>query len=455
MVMRATTTVETGQPQPRRRVRTSLVVLAVSALAFAACSAGATPASSPASATVPSAVQGTPAAQQAAGSTATIPAGPITFGLLVPFTGQYGYFGNEFSEGAQVAAAEINAGGGILGHQVQIANGDTVSDPIDAVPALNKLINVDHIVGVIGPQSPEIGAVLPIIDQYKLPDMFQGGSTDFDHTTDPWLWRASPSDSQLGVAMALYAWDKGYRHAALMFDTEPSAQTLAPVVASTFKALGGTVVAQITLTIDQTSYRSEVQTAISSKPDVIFTSEDVITAGALFTDFQQANGLAIPFVGTDSTTGSDFIKAITPAAAHKALTSLVGGTEPGGGGSVFNTWYAKTFTHAPLANASYAYDGVMDLAIAIEKAGTTDGAAVVQALPVVSNPPGQTVSSWADAVAGIKAGTKINYDGASGPMDFNQYHNVFGPFDAIQYDSTGTPSTVQTFTAAQLQAATK
>ncbi len=440
-----------------RPPRSPLVLLTVLALTFSACSAQATPSSTTApSTTGPSqSVAPTAVSSQPASSTAAIPAGPINFGLLVPFTGQYGYFGNEFSEGAQVAAAQINAGGGILGHQLQLVNGDTVSDPIDAVPALNKLINVDHIAGVIGPQSPEIGAVLPIIDQYKLPDMFQGGSTDFDHTTDPWLWRASPSDSQLGVAMALYAWNKCYRKAVLMFDTEPSAQTLAPVVAATFKALGGTVVTQITLTIDQTSYRSEVQSAISANPDVIFTSEDVITAGALFTNFQQANGLAIPLVGTDSTTGSDFIKAITPAAAHKALTSLVGGTEPGGGGTVFNTWYAKTFTHAPLANASYAYDAVMDLAIAMEKAGTTDGAAVTQALPEISNPPGQTVSSWADAVAGIKAGTKINYDGASGPMDFDQYHNVFGPFDALQYDAAGNPSTVQVFTAAQLQTATK
>lgn len=432
---------------PSRCGKSALSLLIISVLIFSGCSAAQ---STPSSPTVPSM-----AASQAAAMSASIPAGPISFGLLVPFTGQYGYFGNEFSEGAQVAAAEINAGGGILGHQVQIVNGDTVSDPIDAVPALNKLISVDHIAAVVGPQSPEIGAVLPIIDRNKLPDMFQGGSTDFDHTTDPWMWRASPSDSQLGVAMALYAWNKGYRNAALMFDTEPSAQTLVPVVANTFKALGGTIATTITLTIDQASYRSEVQTAIAAKPDVIFTSEDVITAGALFTNFQQANGLAIPFVGTDSTTGSDFIKAISPATAHKALTSLVGGTEQGGGGTVFNTWYAKSFTHAPLANASYAYDAVMALALAMEKAGTTDGTAVVAALPEVSNPPGQTVSSWAEAVAAIQAGTKINYNGASGPMDFDQYHNVFGPFDALQYDSSGSPNTVQVFTADQLKLATK
>lgn len=379
---------------------------------------------------------------------------PVKIGLLVPFTGQYGYFGKEFADGAKVAAAEINAGGGILGHKVEIVNGDTVSDPIDAAAALNKLVSVDHIAGIIGPQTPEIGGVQPLIDRYKLPDMFQGGSTAFDKNTDPWIWRASPSDSQLGVAMALYAKYKGYHTAALAFDTEGSAQLLKPVVASTFKKLGGSIVADVNLTLDQSSYRSEVEKLAAAKPQVIFTSEDLVTAGAFFTDFKQLDNLAIPFIGTDSTTGSDFVKAIGgPAVAHSSLVSLVGGSEPGGGGDAYNTWYAKVLGGQPVANSSYAYDSMMDLALAMEKANATSGQAVVKAIPEVSNPPGQKVSEWAPAVADIKAGKKIDYDGASGPMDYNNYHNVFGPFDAIQVDASGKPVTVHTFTAQQLQSA--
>ena len=58
-------------------------------------------------------------------------------------------------------------------------------------------------------------------------------------------------------------------------------------------------------------------------------------------------------------------------------------------------------------------------------------------------------------MAALKAGTKINYDGASGPMDYNQYHNVFGPFDAVQVDLQGNSQIVQTFSAADLGAVTK
>ena len=50
----------------------------------------------------------------------------------------------------------------------------------------------------------------------------------------------------------------------------------------------------------------------------------------------------------------------------------------------------------------------------------------------VTNPPGTQCYTYTTCLALIKAGTKINFDGASGPLDYNQYHNVFGPYAAFQ-----------------------
>jgi branched-chain amino acid transport system substrate-binding protein len=381
--------------------------------------------------------------------------GPITIALLAPFTGQYGYFGKEFATGAAAAAAEINAGGGVLGRPVHILNADDAGDPIDARSAMNKLVAFNNIAGVIGPLGGESEAIQPIIDRHKIPNLVLAGDVYYDKNGDTYVWRATPSDSQLGVAMALYARSKGYTRAALMFDTETSAQQLQPVVAATFKRLGGSIVASVNLALDQTSYRSEVARIASAHPQVIFTSLDIPTASALFTNFQQYDGLAIPFIGTDSTSGSDFVKGIGgPRVAHKALVSLVGGSELGGGGATFNHWYRQTAHQAPVTNADFAYDATMVLALAIQKAGSTAGPAIVQAIPGVSNPPGTKVSSWPAALQLIKAGKKINYDGASGPMDYNKYHNIFGPFDAVQVQPNGQVTILRTFTAAQLGAAT-
>jgi hypothetical protein len=50
----------------------------------------------------------------------------------------------------------------------------------------------------------------------------------------------------------------------------------------------------------------------------------------------------------------------------------------------------------------------------------------------------------------LKAGTKINYDGASGPMDFNEHNSVTGGFDAVSSDDSGNIKVVQTITAQAL-----
>ena len=58
-------------------------------------------------------------------------------------------------------------------------------------------------------------------------------------------------------------------------------------------------------------------------------------------------------------------------------------------------------------------------------------------------------------MAALKAGTKIRYDGASGPYDYNDQHNIFGAFDVVQADAdTGKLVTIQTLSADELKAAT-
>jgi hypothetical protein len=54
----------------------------------------------------------------------------------------------------------------------------------------------------------------------------------------------------------------------------------------------------------------------------------------------------------------------------------------------------------------------------------------------------------------LKAGTKINYEGASGSLDYNQYNNTFGPYAAFQSNTTGIEQQMYLMTAGALAAAT-
>src|SRR6266567_5368038 len=79
--------------------------------------------------------------------------GPIHLGLIADYTGQQSYLGPDMESGVRTALAAINAAGGVMGRQVDLSTGDTVGDPVDAIPAFRKMISTNHVVAMVGPTS--------------------------------------------------------------------------------------------------------------------------------------------------------------------------------------------------------------------------------------------------------------------------------------------------------------
>lgn len=394
----------------------------------------------------------TACAGSAKGSTAD--GATVSYGVLSCFTGRLASLGQSMLQGSEVAQKVVNDAGGVLGKKLDLAHADTSCDLADAVPATQSLLS-KNVAGIIGPETQEIAAVEPILRSSKIVDEFQGGDTSRDKQTDQFLFRDSPSDSQLGVAMALYAHQKGYTNAALLFYNDVAAQTLLAPIQAAFEKLGGHIVKSVNVAPGQTSYRAQVQDVISAHPDVIFTQTDAPTAAVLFRELQQANNLAIPMVGTDVTSGSDYLKAITYPVAHDHLVSIYGTSVTGQGNDAFlKAFGTLNAGQQPLANANYAYDAVISLALAETFAKTTDGTTVAKDMTQVTNPGGTACYTYTSCLTLLKAGKKINYEGASGSLDYNKYRNTFGSYGAFSSDAKGNELQVANMSAAALGAAT-
>jgi hypothetical protein len=108
----------------------------------------------------------------------------------------------------------------------------------------------------------------------------------------------------------------------------------------------------------------------------------------------------------------------------------------------------------PLANANYAYDAVVSMALAIDKAHSTYGPAINAVMTQVTNPLGTACYSYGQCCSLLKRGKKINYQGASGDLDYNKYHNTFGPYGAFRCSLTGQEVQVQVLSAQELAKAT-
>ncbi len=391
-----------------------------------------------------------------ASSSSGHPSSPVVFAVTTSLTGQYADSGIPILEGAKAAALEINDAGGILGQKLQLDTVDTLADPGDAVPAVNKELAVGHPVALVGMKTGEIHAVEPIFDRAHIPDAWMGGDTAFTKNTDPWMWDCVALDSQLGLAMALEARDKGYATAATIISYGADTQSLQDSVTQPFTALGGKIVDSEQITSNQTSYLSEVQKIINAHPAVIFAQLTPSDAGVVFGNFKELDNLGIPFIGTDQMGSPPVIQAIGPSVAKAHVISLQGSTALSGSGQEFAMYYQEANGHAPLNNSAQSYDCTIAFALAITKAGTTDPNVWTKDMTAVTNPPGTQVSDYKTAVADIKAGMKINYEGVSGPLDFNQYHNVAGPWDVVQASGSGTNvTTLTTITADQIQTAAK
>jgi branched-chain amino acid transport system substrate-binding protein len=398
------------------------------------------------------------ATSAAAGTTGSAAAGSssLPVGGMTLLTGQFASFGQGALQGLKAGVDQVNSSGGVLGHPFNLIVADSTSDPVDAVPAATKLVNVNHVLFEDGVAGPLADATVSLFTRAKIPFLTPGGDVNFDRNTNPYVWRLTPSDSQLGVAMALYAHHKHYKRAALMFTNGSTATGLGDVVRRSFQALGGTIVSSVTLQPDLSSYQSEVSKTLAAHPDVILVEMDAPTAGVVMHEMNSQNGLKVPLVGTDEDIGSDFVKAVGADLARKSLVSLEGGTYKSPAAGVFTKAIQKTAHAAPLANAEYTYDGIIIAALAMDAAKSTTAAALNAGILKVTKPGGKKVYSYAQGVAALKAHKRITYIGASGPFYYNKYHNVFGPFIAVKVAGNGASyKTVATFSPTELAKATR
>jgi len=113
------------------------------------------------------------------------------------------------------------------------------------------LAKTRNLVGISGPSSDSATVLAPILENAHVPAFMDTGQALFDHSTDPYFYRIVPADDTTGFAMAAYAFHRGYRRAAFVFSNNLDAQGNKPSAVAGWKKLGGQIVANINLALDQ------------------------------------------------------------------------------------------------------------------------------------------------------------------------------------------------------------
>ena len=364
--------------------------------------------------------------------------GPITVGELFPMTGREPFVGQWFLHGAKVGIADINANGGCDGHQINAKLADTGGDAVDAVTALKQL-QLSNPAFILGPSSLEIEGVINTFDPNHLPDFVEGGTTQLDHMSNQYVWRTTPSDSTLAIGMAYYAIQKGYTNVGLFFESTSNAAGVVDPLTKAFTNHGGKIADQELVTPHQSSYRSEVEKLFASNPQAIFMQTDPQTASTFFADVQQLGHMNVPFILTDAGADVNMAKAMGLANASKYMTGMNGSPPAGPAWQYYTQQYQKVWgTSQPVTLSQNTYDSVIIACLAMTAAHSTDPTVWNSYVKKVAEGNGEVVTTYKDGVAALHAGKTINFNGASGSDDYNQYHNVAGSWDVVQWDPAGT-----------------
>lgn len=402
------------------------------------------------------------------GSTAsTENSDPLTVATFEPFTGPDGSFGPWKVASCSAAAYLIAQAGGILTHKtVQCPGVDTRGDPADAVPAAQKLIaTTPNLVGILGPSSDEALATVPLFDKGHIPMFGANGLVALETSTYPYYWHNQESDDSDGYVMADWAHQQGYQRVAAVFGADLGSQGAHPTAINTFTKLGGTVVYNHDIALDQSSYRTEILQMLDTKPDVIFQEADPQTSATFLSDLQELHGL-IPFVGSAATLGdsvwsSTVRAAIGPADFSKYLTGdAIYVNQSGPYYDEFAT--AMIASKAPEGDALKhnntviaGFDAVNLMALSMLQAGSTKPEKWVPLMAgIAAGAPGDTVvHDFKEGKDAIAAGKKVQYVGLIGPMLFDKYRNSPITFQVMNLQTDGvTVNTLRVITVAEVQA---
>ena len=195
-------------------------------------------------------------------------------GMLLCLTGSCASYGVGAQEGATIAAEELNAAGGVLGKKIKLIAQDT-SEAVSgsaALSAYHQLRTDPEIRYFIGPTWTPAGLTLaPIVakDSSVIMTSPSLGAKEF-HSAGANIFNTRGIDESAVRAIARYAFDKGWKRAAIFSSQQPWDSQQGSYFEDEFKKIGGTVVAKVEPLPTITTLNAEALRIVSAKPDAVF-----------------------------------------------------------------------------------------------------------------------------------------------------------------------------------------
>jgi branched-chain amino acid transport system substrate-binding protein len=304
----------------------------------------------------------------------------IPVAVVGPVTGQYASFGAQMKNGGEMAVADINAAGGVLGKTLNLSIGDDACDPKQAVAVANQMTGAG-VKLVAGHYCS--GSSIPASKVYAESDIVQlsPASTNPTFTDDragPNIYRVCGRDDQQGgVAGKYLASHFVDKNIAFVQDKTAYGKGLADETKKAMNAAGKQEAMYEAITAGEKDYSALVSKLKQANIDVIYFGGYHTEAGLIIRQMRD-QGMSTILMGGDALITQEFWSITGPAGEGTLMTFSPDPRKNPAAAEVVKHFKDKGIE--PEGYVLYTYAAVQAWKQAAEKAKSTEMADIVKAL---------------------------------------------------------------------------
>ncbi len=347
---------------------------------------------------------------------------PMQLGILTPLTGAGGFDGPRMAKAMTAVMDEVNAAGGLLGRKVELVIEDDETNPEAAVRAARKLIDVTKVPVIMGTWASAVtSAVAPLCWESKTFLTTVSGAdsiTKLPH--QGYLIRTQPNNHLQAAKHAEFIAALGVKRCFIMSIQAPFSQPTQERASEVLKQKGSEMVGGLIYDKDKTTYRSEVDQALKTKPDLIYLNGYAPDVTILLRDLYRAGYTGPRFAQSYAVT-SKVLEAL-PAEVTEGVITVQPSADVGS--PAYDLAKKRLGIAEPDSYESQATDWASLVALAIAKAKLATGTGMRDNVRKISQGSGSKVYSAVEGLQLLAQGKDINYEGASGPCDFTDIGDI-------------------------------
>ena len=347
----------------------------------------------------------------------------LKIGLLLDLSSGSAEVYRDRQRAFEFAIKHVNEGGGVFGLPVTVAVGDATADPEKAVATARHLVEVEGVHAIVGPNAS--ASALPVAERVTGPAAiptvsFSATSPELTAVADDdFLFRTALSDVSQGPVLARLARQRGFDNVGLLHVDDPWGRGLA----GAFEAAWDGPVKAVPVNRGRTGFLTELRESASGGAQALVVIAFESAALAMVREAID-NGLYDRFVFGDAAKRLSLVRSLGGARLGDMYgTGPASAPESAASAAWEAAWVSEYGALPVLAYVKEAYDATIALALAAQAAGRVDGTAIRDRLRAVGGSPGTVVtagpSGVADALRILAEGGEVDYEGASGSMDWD------------------------------------